>query len=48
MENWFYVKLEDEPDLCGKLSKVESVTSKGVMTNACASTIDALRILSHH
>jgi len=26
-ENWFYVKLEGEPDLCGKLSKLESVTS---------------------
>ena len=42
------MKLEDEPDLCGKLSKVESVTYEGVMTDTCASTVDALRILSRH
>jgi len=48
MEKWFYVKLEGEPDLCGKLLKLENVTSEGVMTNACAATMDALRILSRH
>ena len=42
------MKLEGEPDLCGKLSKLESVTSEGVMTDACAATVDALRILSRH
>ena len=48
MENWFYVKLEGEPDLCGKLSKLESVTSKGIVTDACAAAVDALRVLSCH
>ena len=48
IENWFYVKLEGEPDLCGKLSKHESATSKGVTTKACAAVVDALRILWHH
>ena len=42
------MKLEGEPDLCGKLSKLESVTSEGVMTDACATTMDALKILSRH
>ena len=48
MENWFYVKLEGEPDLCGKLSKLESVTSEGVMIDACAAAVDTLWILSRH
>ena len=42
------MKLEGEPNLCGKLSKLESVTSEGVMTDACAAAVDALKILSHH
>ena len=42
------MKLEGEPDLCGKLSKLESVTSEGVMTDACAAAVDALKILSRH
>ena len=48
MEKWFYVKLEGEPDLCGKLSKLESVTSEGVMIDACAAAVDTLWILSRH
>ena len=48
IENWFYVKLEGEPDLCGKLSKLESVTSEGVMIDACAAAVDTLWILSRH
>ena len=42
------MKLEGEPDLCGMLSKLESVTLEGVMTNACAAVVDAFRILSRH
>ena len=48
MENWFYVKLEGEPNLYAKLSKLESVTSEGVMIGAYAAAVDALRILSRH
>ena len=47
-ENCFDMKLEGEPSLCGKLSKLESMTSEGVMTDACAAAVDALRILSRH
>lgn len=42
------MRLEGEPGLYGKLSKLDSTTSKGVMTNACAAAVDALRILSRH
>ena len=42
------MKLEGEPDLCGKLSKLESVTSEGVMIDACAAAVDTLWILSRH
>ena len=48
IENGFYVKLEGEPNLCGKLSKLESVNSEGVMTDACATAMDAFMILSCH
>ena len=47
-ENWFYLRLEGEPRLCGKLSKLNSVTSKCVMMDACAAAVDALRALSCH
>jgi hypothetical protein len=40
--------MEAKPGLCGKLSNLESVTSEGVMTDACAAAVDALRILSCH
>ena len=42
------MKLEGKPDLCGKLSKLESATSEGVMTDACAAAMDVLRILSRY
>lgn len=42
------MKLEGEPDLCRKLSKLERVTSEGDMTDACATAMDALTILSRH
>ena len=42
------MKLQAKLDLCGKLSKIESVTSEGVMTDACATAVDALRIMSRH
>ena len=42
------MKLEYEPGLCGKLSKLESATSEGVITDACATIVGELRILSHH
>ena len=45
-ENWFYLRLAGEPSLCSELSKLDSVTSEGVMTDACAAAVDALRALS--
>ena len=47
-ENWFYVKMEGEPSLCGKLMRLDSVTVEGIMTDGCAAAIDALRTLSCH
>ena len=34
--------------MCGKLSKLDSVTSEGVMMDAYAAAVDALRALSRH
>ena len=48
MENWFYIKLEGEPGLCGKLSRLDSMTADGVMTDGCVANVDVLRILSRH
>jgi hypothetical protein len=48
IENWFYVRLEGEPGLCGKLMRLDSVTSKGIMTDACATVVDALKDLLCH
>jgi hypothetical protein len=47
-ENWFYVRLEGKPGLCGKLMRLDSVTSKGIMTDAYATTVDTLRALLRH
>jgi hypothetical protein len=47
-DNWFYMRLEGESSLCGKLSRLDSVTADGVMTDGCAASVDALRILSRH
>ena len=40
--------LEGEPSLCGKLLRLDSVTTEGIMTDGCATAMDALRTLSHH
>ena len=47
-ENWFYIRMEGEPSLCGKLLRLDSVTTEGIMTDGCATAVDALRTLSHH
>lgn len=47
-ENWFYLKLEDEPGLCGQLSKIEWVSVEHVATDECVAAVDALRQLSRH
>jgi hypothetical protein len=48
IENWFYMKLESEPSLCGKLQRLYNVASGAVMTNGCVTTVDALRARSRH
>jgi hypothetical protein len=48
IENWFYMRLEGEPRLCSKLMRLDSVTSEGIMIDACAAAIDALRALLCH
>ena len=40
--------MEDEPSLCGKLLRLDSVTAEGIMTDGCAIAVDALRTLLHH
>ena len=40
--------MEGEPYLCGKLLRLDSVTAEGIMTDGCATTVDALRTLLHH
>jgi hypothetical protein len=40
-ENWFYVRLEGKHGLCGKLMRLDSVTSKVIMTDAYATTVNA-------
>ena len=46
-ENWFYVRLEGEPSLCGKLMRLDSMTADGVMIDGCAAAVDVLRIWHH-
>lgn len=41
-ENWFYLRLEGEPDLCVELSKIDTMTAEGLMTDGCATAVDAL------
>ena len=47
-KNWFYIRLEGKPSLCGKLLRLDSVTTEGIMTDGCATAVDALRTLLHH
>ena len=47
-KNWFYIRMEGEPSLCGKLLRLDSVTAEGIMTDGCATGVDALRTLSRH
>lgn len=47
-ENWFYLKLGSEPNLYGKLLRLDNVTSKAIMTDGCVAIVDALRALSCH
>ena len=42
------MRLESEPGLCGKLSRLDNVTSKAIMTDGCIAVVDALRALSCH
>jgi hypothetical protein len=39
-------KIGGQACLYGKLSKLESVTAEGFMTDSCAAVVDALRVLS--
>ena len=48
MENWFYIKLDGKVGVCGKLTRLDSVTVDGIMTDGCVAAVDALRILSCH
>ena len=48
IENWFYIRMEGEPSLYGKLLRLDSVTAEGIMTDGCADAMDALRTLSRH
>lgn len=41
------MNLEGNQSLCGKLLRLDSITSEGVMT-ACAAAVDAFRVLSCH
>lgn len=45
-ENWFYLRLADEPDLCGALPKVEVVAAEASSTAECLAAVDAMRTLS--
>ena len=40
--------MEGEPSLCGKLMRLDSVIAKGMMTDGCATTVDALWTLLRH
>jgi hypothetical protein len=42
------MRLEGEPGLCGKLSRLENVTSDATMTDGCVAVVDVLRALSRH
>jgi hypothetical protein len=42
------MRLEGEPGLCGKLSRLENVTFDAIMTDGCVTAVDALRALPHH
>ena len=48
MEHWFYLRLEDEPELCGKLTKLGNVSVEAVMTDGCHAAVDAQRELARH
>jgi hypothetical protein len=45
-ENWFYLKLEDEPGLCGGLSRIDYIAADYVVMDGCSTAVDALRVLS--
>jgi hypothetical protein len=47
-DNWFYIRMEGEPSLCGKLMRLDSVTAEGIMTDGCAAAMYAFRTLSCH
>jgi hypothetical protein len=40
--------MEGEASLCGKLLRLDSVTTEGIMTDGCAIVVDALRTLLRH
>jgi hypothetical protein len=46
MENWLYLKLEDELGLCGGLARIDYIAANYVVTDGCAAAVDALRVLS--
>ena len=48
MEHWFYLRLEGEPGLCGKLARLDNVISDDVMTDGCLVAVGMLRALSCH
>jgi hypothetical protein len=45
-ENWFYLKLEGEAELCGELAKIDYVLAEYMMTDGCVAAVDAFRLLS--
>lgn len=45
-ENWFYLRLADEVELCGGLSKVAVAISEASLTTGCMAAVDAMRVLS--
>ena len=47
-KNSFYIRMEGEPSLCWKLLMLDSVTAEGIMTDGCATAVEALRTLSRH
>jgi hypothetical protein len=38
--------MDGKPSLCGKLLRLDSVTTEGIMIDGCAAAVDVLRTLS--
>jgi hypothetical protein len=42
------LKLEEEPKLCGKLTKFDNVSVEAIMIDGCHAAVDTLRALARH